>query len=138
MSNTNEHFDKFVQLCGSRYSATVFVAAQARILAERYDNVISHAEALSWVLSGVVPNDILRYRDKIIQRETRPLQFTQSILSQVLDEDVKKSVYDSLYKSYKSGHLLYVYEGVYDEYRQARIRILTKMLWDKLCDQEYF
>lgn len=135
MSNSNDKFDKFVQLCGSRYSATVFVASQARIVAERYDNVISHAEALSWVVSGSIPDGALRYKERILQRERQPLQFTHGVLNSIRDEQVSKSVYSSLLKSYKSGHLLYVYEDVYDKYRQARVRILTRMLWEELRQQ---
>ncbi len=133
-----ENLDRYIQLCGSRFSATVFVANEARRLADKYQNVISHAEALSWVLSGEVPQNVKYYKDKLEQRSLRPLQSANEYLENILDDQVKQSVWRSLVKSNQSGHLIYQYIEVYDKYRQARIRVLTNMLWDKIRDEDIF
>lgn len=135
--HNNENLEKYIELCGSRFLATVFVANEARRLADKYQNVISHAEALSWVLSGCVPKNIKDYKKLIEQRELRPLRSAQAYLANILDEDVRRSVWVTLNKSKQFGHLIYHYEGVYDKYRQARVRVLSNMLWNKMREEDF-
>lgn len=132
MVHENANLDRFIKQCGSRYSATVFVASEARRLAEKYDNVITHAEALSWVLSNRIPEGIKQYKNVVEKRSQRNLKYAIDYLSNILDENVRESVIKSLRKSLKTGHLIYCYQEVYDEYRQARIRILTNKLWNEM------
>lgn len=131
-----DNLDKFIEGCGSRYAATIFVGRKARELAEKYDNVISHAEALTWLLSRRVPDGVIQYGERIRQREQRPLMYAKEYLSNILDESVRISVWKSLEKSKAEGHLLYCYEEVYDGYRQARVRILTNKLWNELREMQ--
>ena len=131
-----ENLDKFIDICGSRYAATIFVGRKARELAERYDNVISHAEALSWLLSGKVPEGVRHYSERIKQREQRYLAYAEEHLVSVRDDKIRVSVLKSLEKSRNSGHLIYHYEQVYDYYHQARIRILTNKLWTEIREME--
>jgi len=137
MVHENQNFEQYVKLCGSRYSATVFVAMKARKLAEKYGNIISHAEALSWLLSGKDPSCLSNYQDKIKQRELRPLLHAKEYLDSVMDIQVRESVWNSLMKSRNEGHLIYHYEDIYDKDRQARVRILAKKLWYELKQEEY-
>lgn len=130
------YFDKYVQKCGSRYSATVFVAAKARYLTQKYDNVISFAEALTWVLSGQIPKGVTHYKEIISLREQRSLGYAKEYLAQVHDTGVRESVLKSLEKTKQNGHLIYFYDEVYDQSRQARIRILTNKLWYEMKQQE--
>lgn len=132
MLKDNNKFEKYVEHCGSRYSATMFVAEKARKLAEKFDNVISHAEALHWVLSGEIPENIFIH-DQIIQRRNqRSLVSANQYLSNILDEAVRQSVLKSLAQSRKAGHLIYYYDKVYDSGRKSRVRILTRKLWNEL------
>ena len=131
-----ENLDKFIERCGSRYAATIFVGRKARELAEKYDNVISHAEALSWILSGKVPDGVHHYSERIKKREQRYLDYALEYLTSVRDDKVRNSVLKSLEKSRNSGHLIYHYEDVYDYYHQARIRILTNKLWSEIREME--
>lgn len=126
----------FIKLCGNKYAATRYVAKEARKLAEEYDNVISHAEALTWVLTGEIPKDILSYyQDMVKLKRHRSLSAAYELIEYVLDEDIKESVVESYIRSLRAGHLIYYYHGVYDEYKQARVRILTRMVWDELHEQ---
>lgn len=129
MVHDNHNFPKYVELCGNTYAATLFVGKYARKLAEKYSNVISHAEALAWILSGVVPEGVKNYSERIKQRSQRSLMYAKESLVGVLDENVKNSVLESLRRSKKEGHLLYVYEEVYDKDLQARVRVLTNKIW---------
>ncbi len=131
-----ENLNKFIEVCGSRYAATIFVGRKARELAEKYDYIISHAEALSWILSGKVPDGVRHYSDRINQREQRSLAYATEYLSNVRDDKIRDSVIKSLEKSRNAGHLIYHYEDVYDYYHQARIRVLTNKLWSDIRDME--
>ena len=125
----NETFEQYVKLCGSRFAATTFLADQARQLAEKYKNVITHAEALHWILSGETPDNITKY-DEIIRRRNRQSQgAAPGYLSNILDEEIRQSVLKSLSRSKKAGHLIYYYEGVFEPERKVRVRILTRKLW---------
>lgn len=137
MVHENNNLDRYIKLCGSPYAATLFVGKKARALAEKYDNVISHAEALSWLLSGSVPDGVRHYNERLNQREKQFLTYAEDSLDNVRDPKIRNSVIKSLEKSKVEGHLIYFYEEVYNYYNQARVRILTKKLWCELQEQGY-
>lgn len=113
---------------GNPYNAVSLIAAMARKLAEDNDNVISHSEALSWVLHGERP--CLESRRRYIQNVTKhKISYIDDLLSGVDDNYVCDSVRRSVELSEKNRHLIYVYKDVDDEPRRARVRILTRMIW---------
>ena len=124
-----DKLNQFIEKCGSTYAATIFIGRKARQLAESYDNLISHAEAISWLLTGKVPENVKRYNELIRQREQRIFLHAKEYLSNVSDVNVRNSVLRSLELSRKEGHLIYMYEEVYDPDRKARVRVLTNKLW---------
>lgn len=132
MLNDNNKFLEYEKQCGSKFAATTFVAEEARKLAEKYHNVITHAEALHWVLSGEVPENIIKHDEIIKRRNARALGDATGYLSNILDDEVRQSVLKSLRVSKKAGHLIYCYEGVHDPSRKCRVRILTRKLWYEL------
>lgn len=139
MLEDSKNFEKYVKLCGgNRYVATTFVSKQAKILAEKYQNVISYSEALTWIISGKAPKIISNYKYILKQREKGPLILADSMLSNIQDEKIKQSVLESIKRSNKVGHLIYFYKDVYDKYRRARIRILTNIIWDEMRKQGEF
>ena len=135
MVHNLQNLQYYIDKCGSRYSATVFVSRLARQLVAKYQDVISFAEALTWILSGEVPKNVLQYRQILRRREERFLGYAKDTLSTIWDEDVKQSVLESLVRSRKAGHLIYHYEGVYDSYRQSRVRILTRKIWNEIREE---
>ena len=124
-----EILNRYINEFGGRYNATVFVGKEARRLCEKYDNVISHAEALTWLLSGVVPEGIKQYETKIKQREQRSLWYAKEYLSNILDEEIRESVLESIRRSKIKNHLKFFYGEVFEEHRRTRIRILTRKIW---------
>lgn len=129
----DKYLQKYIDHCGNRYAAIRYVAKKARNLAEKYENVISHAEALTWVLTNEAPNNILSYYYRMLElREQGSLSAAKEQIAHILDKNVKNSVIESLRRSIQAGYLIYHYEEVYDSDRKARVRILTNMLWDKI------
>lgn len=138
MVHDNRNLDKYIAYCGSRYAATIFLGQKARKLAEAYDNLITHAEALSWILSGEVPQGVQQYSDLSKRRSQRYLQNATEYLKRVSDIQVRDAVLSSIKKSKSSGHLVYVYGDVYAKERQSRIRIITNKLWYELQEQDCY
>lgn len=138
MVHNNENLDRYIKQCGGKYNATVFVGKEARRLCEKYDNVISHAEALTWILSGVVPEGVKQYEIRIKQREQRSLWYAKEYLSNILDKEVRKSVLESIRRSKNRNHIEFFYGEVFEEPRRTRIRILTRKIWDEMKSIEYY
>lgn len=108
------------------YQAVRKLAAQARELADEYDNNIFHSQAITHVLHGTKPSMKDQYRD---EREAWGIR---DFFCNIEDREVRDAVYDSYYDSKEKGNLIYVYNDITEECRRARVRILTRMLWQKL------
>ena len=132
MVHDNKYLNEYINKHGGKYNATVFVGKKARQLCEKYDHVISHAEAITWLLSGVVPEGVKQYETKIKQREQRSLWYAKEYLSNILDQEVVESVLASIRKSEEKHHIEIVYKSILDENRRARVRILTRKIWDEM------
>lgn len=130
--HNNKNLDTIVDRYGSRYAATVFVSNEAKRLCSKYNDVISHSEALSWILSGEIPYNIKHYKEIVEQRSQRPLKYAKERLLDIQDQDVRHAVQVSLENSIHIGHLIYFYQNVHDTYRCSRIRILCNMIWDEM------
>lgn len=131
-----EQLKKYIDLCdGNVFRATNLVANLARELANRYDNLILYSEAIHWVLTGEKPN-ILGEDNKVKYkfRSKKKLPHVD-ILCNIDDPIIKSAVQSSFTKSKKLGHLTYVYNNISDEYEQARVRILSRMLWYKYDEE---
>lgn len=125
----NSKFQDYVDNCnGNIYAAVNYVAKAARTRAETHNNIILHSEAISWVLTGETPQ-ILNDIDVAQSNHSYALSYIDEVLSCVDDSDVCECVRMSLKYSKKSNHLIYVYNGVPDTERQARVRILVRMIW---------
>ena len=137
MVHDNRNLDKYVSLCGSKYAATIFLGKQARKLAEHYDNLITHAEALSWLLSGDAPRGVTHYKELAERKSQRYLQYVNKHLEGVLDRHVQDAVVESIKISMSNNHLVYVYGEVYNRNKQARVRVITNMIWYEMQDQGF-
>lgn len=134
----DDRFQKlYDRLCGSRYSATIFITKEARKLCNQYQNVIQFSQALAWVLSGVVPQEIIHYKHLVHQRNLNATKYVDYILESVSDSSVRDSVYESLRRSTAAGHLIYWYKGVYDRDKQVRVRVLLRRIWYEHTDSSY-
>ena len=111
------------------YRIVNVLAHEARKLANKYDNKITHAEAISYVIAGNEP-DMPTVRDKLTPKTKQDLD---NALSDIFEEDIRNSVKASLYTSVQNKEMWYDYLGITDETKQARIRILTNMLYAEYC-----
>ena len=129
-------FDEVVDtndICpGSTYAAVRFVAREARKKLKETNNQIQDSEAISWALTGIAP-EIHNYKEKYteVYYSRNKLSAMNDILSCVDDPEVCESVRQSIKASDLIHHLIYCYHPDIDEYRQARVRILSKMIWDR-------
>lgn len=124
--NDMSKFDTYIESTGNIYSAVMAVVKDARNLSS---NGYTDTQALSYVLSGEVPK--IR-KHAATSRKDRLESMIKDELCEVDDPDVCGAVEISLQKSTKKRYLVYDYQGVLDEPRQARIRVLTRIIWDKI------
>lgn len=123
----NEYYAQLKESVG-QYAAVCIIGAQARELSNMYHGQISHAEAMSWILSGEKPKYINNIQDEIVRRDKQ----INLWLNDILDADVKSMVNDSIYASIDAHNLTYIYKDGSSSSKQSRVRILTRMLWDTI------
>lgn len=124
-------FDTFCKLerqLGSAYAAVNYISSEARKLASKYDDLILHSEAIEWIVTGKKPK-ILSNISKVCNRSNYVKSYIDEVLCYVDDNNVCESVRYSINASKSSNHLIYVYKDVPDPSRQARVRVLTRMIW---------
>lgn len=124
-------FQLLVEKFGSTYKATVYLMRKSRMLADKTDNLILHSEAITWALRGEKPG-VLKDLDHLPKRVDYKNLYIDEILSYVDDKDVCQSVRDSFYYSRKAKNLVYIYDKVLEPTRQARVRILVRLIWYEL------
>ena len=105
------------------YQATIQIAQIAREIASSLDYRIPWATALDYAARGELP-DPKDYPDHRLDR-------AKDYLVSVEDIEVRSAVLSSYEQSLAKNHLIYDYKSVEDSPRQARIRIILNILWDK-------
>lgn len=123
-------FRKFLETQPNRYGLALAVAREAKELSEDYDDLILHSEAITHVVHGTKPRlkDITRWESEAFE--------LKDMFCYIEDVDVCNAVYDSFYASKEAGNLVYKYNNITEPNNQARVRILMRMLWDRL-DMNY-
>jgi len=121
----NEYYIQLKDKVG-QYAAVSIIGAQARALSKLYHGQISHAEALSWILSGEKPKSV----DNIVDEATRRDRRIALWLNDICDVDVRDTVLSCINSSLHVHNLTYIYKDGLSSAKQARVRILTRMLWD--------
>lgn len=129
-----KYFEQLVDNCcnGSIYDAINHVATQARKHMKecREDNkYVLDSKALTWAVTGEKPT--LLDNDSIIHnRYIEKIDYMYDMFCCIEDKEICSAVEDSYYSSLKLNHLIYVYNSILDEPRKARVRVLTRMVWD--------
>ena len=121
---------------GNRYSATMCLADGARTLLDRYNNQLLESEAITWLLTGDRPTH-LRETPKRRKRYNWRKAWATDRLSDVLDTEVKTAVIQTLRESMKYEDLEFCYCAIMDVERQARVRILSRIIWTAIQQEEY-
>lgn len=105
------------------YLAVMEMAEDARTICHYLDNRITVATALEYASQGKMPNP----KDFPDHRLDRVREY----LTYVNDIEIRSAVIKSYEYSLKQNDLIYDYNNVDDEPRQARVRIIMNILWDK-------
>ena len=77
-------------------------------------------------MTGAKPDNKYRYADEY------EATIIKEMFCYIDDIEVKNAVYDSFYLSKSHNNLIYEYNDITDLPRQARVRVLTRMLWHKV------
>lgn len=124
----DERFRRQLETSENPYEEVRKVASKARELSAQYNNKILHSEAITNVIHGTLP-DIQYLSDLESEFESR---YIRDVFCYIDDKELCNAVYDSFYESKENNKLVYVYNSIEEPDRQARIRVLTRMLWYKL------
>lgn len=128
----DSNFIKFEQALGSKFAAIVYVSKLARRRAKSVHNCITESQAISWVITGVIPERVILYLQRKKLQETADIRYAEDRLLYVEDVGVRDAVHETIQTSRESGHLIYSYKDVFDEPRKARVRILSNIIWDEM------
>lgn len=128
---------EYVKRCESPYSVVMTVASIARQRCKEWGGLISESEALTWVIRNEEPEIVKEFGGKIptkteIDRRKykTKYEFINDFLSEIDDPDIKDAVKTSYLESLKRKNLVYKYNDINNPSMQARIRVLTRMLWN--------
>lgn len=117
----------FVQSLQNPYKAAMEVSDKARKLCNKYEGLIE-SEAITHIVHNTEPDNKIYFNAK---EEYIAMQIKE-MFCYIDDKAICDAVYDSFYESKKKHNLIYIYNDISDEARQARVRILTRMLWYQL------
>ena len=118
----NPTYNELTQSLGE-YEAVMQIAKEAREIADSLGYRITYAQAIDFAARGELP-DPKNYPDHRLDRVKEYLKY-------VNDVEIKSAVILSYEQSLAKNYLIYDYNTVEDLPRQARIRIILNMLWDK-------
>lgn len=124
----DEKFRRYLETAANPYEKINRVMSKARELSAQYNNKILHSEAITNVIHGTQP-DIQYLLDVENEFESG---YIREVFCYIDDKELCDAVYDSFYASKEKNNLIYVYNSIEEPDRQARIRVLTRMLWYKL------
>lgn len=131
MKYQNE-FESEVNKChGNRYAAINKLCRRARQLSASANNPIKQIDSIHWALSNVPPDSLITQQSVMPEYE----RMMEEYLCQVENEGIANSVRTSFSQSIKIGHLVYVYQDDLNAYQEARVRIITNMLWYQLLEE---
>lgn len=119
--NCNPHYDELRDQ-GNPYLAVLQIAEETRNICNSMHNRIQESTALDYVSQGLTPNP----KDFPDIRLNRVKEY----LNYVDDIEIKAAVLKSYEQSLYKNNLVYEYDTVKDNPRQARIRIIMNILWD--------
>lgn len=124
----------YIAHCDNVYSVVNTISSIARDKYKECNGYILDSEALTWVIQNTKPNHTDINRGNNMQSSKIPynMMTVDDILCNIEDVEVKESVKESILRSHESNYLLYYYKDIKDEFKKSRVRIIVKMIWDKL------
>lgn len=153
-------FNYLCEQLGSPYAATMYIASEARRRRESLNYYVLDSQVLSWVVSGDKPKplpkhnkprsskyspiyDVLELVDDIDVRCAVLSSLSSSIINYLsnttfhkygnIPSDLTiKFMNDFILNNSPSERwLIFEYENINDRFRESRVRILTRMIWNK-------
>lgn len=116
----------------SVFMAVNTVAKRARQKMVDTNGMILESKAISWALTGESPKiptktciEITDHVEYLTGEE-----YLHELLCTVDDKYVCDSVIDTFEASVKTNHLIYCYNHSLDETQKARVRVLSRIVWD--------
>lgn len=126
---SKKFYDKYMQDTDNVFEAINQFSEDANELRKKHKNLLACNEALSATLSGILPSN-LEERKTLKHLKNKYLQrYVSSVLADVDDIEVKLSVLQSINRSQLSNSLEYEYLDSLTSSQQARVRILTRLIW---------
>ena len=117
------NFLKFLETQPNKYQLVLDVAREARVMANDYEDLVLHSEAITHSLHGTRP------KLKNMHRWESEASEIRDMFCSIEDKEVCDAVYDSFYASKELHRIVFIYDDVTDAPRKARVRILTRMLY---------
>jgi hypothetical protein len=121
----------YLNRCDDPFRVVVEIAQEARMRAESTMPCMLHSVALTWVMTGVRPEEADRRQAKAVLKKKPQLD---DYLYQIDDADIRDAVRQSFYATQRANHLEFKYEKIVNISIQSRVRVLTRMIYDKLKD----
>ena len=121
--------DKYTAIYHNKYIAICKISQDARNLMKSVNNRILESEAIRWLATGDKPewlNSTKMPRDNALDK------LILENIAHVQDSKIRASVKVSLHKSDKLNYLIFVYSSDMNEYQKQRVRIICRILWNKL------
>lgn len=134
MSTWQNHkqFDTYLKAFENVFAAINYVSAVARRRRNAVHNCITESEALTWVISGEEPINLRPNLKQYYKHKNRAIEYVNDRLCYIDDKDVRRAIQLTIQDYRSSGHLIYNYNNISDDPRQARVRILCNIITEEL------
>ena len=128
--NQKDDIENLIDITGSNYAAVMYSAKLARKYLHKAKNSIPESIALSWAITGKEPIN-LEERIRLRLKSLDPMSdtFIQDIVYCIDDKRVRDAVENSYRLSINSKRLRFDYKNIDNVNIQARIRIITRMIY---------
>lgn len=128
--NQKDDIKNLIDITGSNYAAVMYSAKLARKYLHKAKNSIPESIALSWAITGKEPIN-LEERIRLRLKSLDPMSdtFIQDIVCCIDDENIRDAVENSYRLSINKKRLQFDYKNIENTNLQARIRILTRMIY---------
>lgn len=127
------NINRKLEQSSNKYADIRSMTRKARYLASECTGSVRDSEILTWSARDEKPEtaDTGRFN----HTKHYETSYIEDILSEIDDEDICDAVVESYTQSKKCNYLVYSYKLVQDSPRQARIRILVRMIWSELLNE---
>lgn len=123
-------FNEYSEYCGNSFEAIRIISNCGRLLAEGYNNRITHSQALNWVVTGNIPSCLFREDSSTTLELNRVLSVISDNLEYVDDKDIRTCVNRTIIDYLETRHLVYQYQESLDDFQKSRVRVLCNMILD--------